>query len=596
MALASLMLAADAAESGTAGPALDLLVVLAGAGVVSLALGRLRLAAIPGYLIAGVLLNLVYTPEERNIEQVSHLAVVLLMFGIGLHLDLSHLKRSALTIIGAGVVSTLLSAVLITLLSLGFGQAWPTAIAIGMALSMSSTAVVLRIFLERREMSSVRGRVALGVLITQDLLVVAALAAIPVLASLAGAGSAGGQGPDLRSLASNGLVAVGGIGLFIFAGSTLLPRLLEFAAKVSKEVMLVLAAAVVLSSSMLTTWLKLSPELGAFLAGFLLAGTPFRFQLAGQIAPLRDLFMAVFFTAVGLKINLSDMAQVWWVVLLGGTLVALLKAASIGVSCWLLGTSSAVAIATGFALSQAGEFSLVMQSLAASRGLLNEHANAAVIGVVVVSLILTPGLMALGRRAADRFGTRIAPPPWVHSGGLCDAPDSEGDEEDAGALPEEGRFRVVVAGFGPAGRAVVDRLLAAKVHVTILELNADTVRTQRRLGRDAYYGDATNPEVLDSVGVAESNAFVITFPDDDATLRACRVARSMAPNICIAVRVSALSRALQAKQLGANHVTVEEVATADAMARDVIRDLRSLGIDDREPMTLMLDREPPPPT
>lgn len=555
------MMLASAGHSG--GVVVDLVVVLLAAGASSLLLGKLRLAAIPGYLIAGVLLGAFYHGSEGGgIDAIRGLAVILLMFGIGLHLDLDHMKHGVGPILATGALSTVLVAGLIWPAAMGFGLDWRAALVVGMACSMSSTAVVLRVLQQRRELESTWGRVAFGVLIVQDLFAIGVMAVVPALApanpEAEAAGTGGGGSPALDAL-----IAIGAIAGFIIVSKFVLPRILAAAARVGAEVMLVLASAVALSAAALTTSVGLSPELGAFIAGFVLAGTPFKYELSGQLAPMRDLFMAVFFTAVGLGADLSVLAQQWWVVLLAAVVLAVIKAHAIAISAWALGATPRAAAMNGMALFQAGEFGLVIVAVAASKGIFTPEESAVFIGVTIVTLIITPGVLSVEHHVADFVGRHAPRNPWLASSLSSD----ESEPQDAhGAM----RDHVVVAGFGPVGRAVADRLAKAGVTFSIIELNPDTVRKQRSLGRSAHFGDVTNEEVLTSAGVPSARAIVIAVPDDDAMIRSTRLARKLNHSAIILSRANALSSGLRAKGLGADHVVVEELITAEAMASQVL--------------------------
>ncbi|MCC6286192.1 MAG: cation:proton antiporter [Phycisphaerales bacterium] len=555
------MILATAGHSG--GVVVDLVVVLLAAGASSLMLGKLRLAAIPGYLIAGVLLGAFYHGSEGGgIDAIRGLAVILLMFGIGLHLDLDHMKHGVGPILATGALSTALVALLVWPAAMGFGLDWRAALVVGMACSMSSTAVVLRVLQQRRELESTWGRVAFGILIVQDLFAIGVMAAVPALAPAGTEAAAEGTGGG-RSAVVDALIAIGAIAGFIIVSKFVLPRILAAAAKVAAEVMLVLASAVALSAAALTTSVGLSPELGAFIAGFVLAGTPFKYELSGQLAPLRDLFMAVFFTAVGLGADLSVLAQEWWVVLLATLVLALIKAVSISASAWALGATPRAAAMNGLALFQAGEFGLVIIAVAASKSILTPEQSAVFIGVTIVTLIVTPGVLSVAHHIAEIIGRHAPRNPWLASSLSSD----ESEPQDAqGAM----RDHVVVAGFGPVGRAVADRLAKAGVTFSIIELNPDTVRKQRSLGRSAHFGDVTNEEVLASAGVPSARAIVIAVPDDDAMIRSTRLARKLNQTALILSRANALSSGLRAKGLGADHVVVEELITAEAMASQVL--------------------------
>ena len=540
---------------------IDLVVVLGAAAAVTLGLRRMRLATIPGYLIAGALVGpfaLDLVRDEQNIAAISQIAIVLLMFGIGLHMDLDVLRGGMLRSLWVGVVSTLGTVVLATPLAMLMGVSAPAAVAIAAALAMSSTAAVLRLLQQRRELEQTPGRIALGVLIAQDLLVVVVLGLIPVLGVWAGMSESPDTSRSVLRIAERVSLTIGGIGLLVVAGRWALPKIMETASRgASAELLLVLGGAAALGSAAATSALGMSAELGAFLAGFLLASTDFRSEIQGQLAPVRDLFMAVFFVAVGLGADLGELAPIWWVVVLAALLTAVIKAVSIGVSAWGFGAPPPSAVRVGVTLAQAGEFTLVVVHEASGTGLLSVREQSVMVGVVVLTLMFTP-LMVGESRVLARRASRIPSPPWIRR---------MHRRHDAAPAGPGG---VIVAGFGPVGRAVAQRLDLAGIAFVLVDLNAETVRRQRELGRRAVYGDITNPEVLDAAGVRHALAVVITIPDDEAMLRACRAVRQAAPDAFIAARANVLSSAILARGLGVDHLTVEEIATAESMAHEII--------------------------
>lgn len=559
-----------AAAAGDGAVMRDLLIILATAAFVSLAFRRLKIATIPGYLIAGAIFGpkaIGLVRDSSSIESISHVAIVLLMFGIGMHLDRRDLRSGFVPILAVGMISTGLTALIGTPIAMLFGLDPTAAAAVAIAMSMSSTAVVLRILQRRRQLRQLHGRIAFGTLLSQDLAVVAAIAFMPVLANLSG--SAAVPEPDAEptsvlSIIASALISIGAVGLMILFGNYVLPRLLAEAAKdTSHELLLVCSAAVGLGAAVLTGALGLSPELGAFLAGFLLAGTPFKHQLSGQIGPMRDLFMAVFFTAVGLGLDLSVMLELWWVVLLGVIAVMSLKSLTIGITAWLLGTPPIVAGVVAVSLAQAGEFSLVIAGVAKTNGLFGEQAErimAILIGIVFVSLVLTPTMIA---RAKFIAGFSAAFPRSPLRRGVVISQEIQHEIESDSVKS------VVVAGFGPVGRVVADKLAHAGCQITIVEINPETVRKQSSIGRRVIFGDITNEEVLHSAGVTNADAVLLTMPDDEAVLRATRHIRELNSTAFIAARTHYLSGAFLAKEVGANVVTVEELATADMMAKQV---------------------------
>jgi Kef-type K+ transport system membrane component KefB len=584
-----------AETGGTAGVATDLMLILLVASVVATIFARLKLEAIPGYLVAGAILGpkafgLVGTSE--SVGRISQLAVVLLLFSIGLQLDARAIGRGMVHILGIGVASTAALIAMVFPVLVWAGLSPGAALAIAMPLTLSSTAVLVRVVGARRENRSVHFRVGLGTSIVQDLGSVVMLAILPFLAPAGGEGGAGGGaggpgGPTLLDaewlaslpawaevLARAG-IGVGGIVVLVTIARYALPMMLRWISQTgSSELMLVFSGAVALAAAIGTSLLGFSAEMGAFLAGFLLASTPFRHQLAGQFAPVRDILMAVFFTAVGLNVDVRILVDSWHVVLLGTIGVVLAKIITIGGTGWAMGLSPRSAWLTSVYLANAGEFALVVLGAAQGLGILTDTQTGLTIAVVLATLVVCPSLVVPAHLASG-WVSRAPLAWWIRSTALrSDVPVGEGSSSvpsDAGEEPA----KVVIAGFGPVGRAIADRLIVAGVSIVIVELNPSTVERQSRLGkRRIVYGDVTNPEVLESAGVSRAAAVILTIPDEQTTLRACRECRRLNPGAFIAVRTAFLSGMFQATQLGADHVVVEELAAADVMQREVLAQLR----------------------
>ena len=613
-----LLTIAESSGHGAQSLVLDMLVVLGAAALISVFLRRLHLASIPGYLIIGAVIGsmpssfrLIQSPD--NVNQIASIAIILLMFTIGLHLDVGAIRSGMVPILIVGAASTVGSMLLIWPIIMIFRVGAPAALAIAMGLSMSSTAVVLGILQTRKEIHLMHGRLCIGISIMQDLISIAVLALLPAISIwAAGAGGGGGkkknahdavahaaaETPRALELVASGSLAVGGILAMLAFARFLLPKLLTEASRDGNtEALLVASAGAGLSAAVLTAALGFGPALGAFLAGFMLSATPFRYQLAGQLSPMRDLFMAVFFTAVGLKLDVTVAFPYWWVILLGVALVMLVKAGLIGLSTWAGGATAGVAVMTGGLLAQAGEFSLVVLDQAHDQKIINDTTNVIVIAMVVLSLILTIPFADMARSLAPRL-THIRPARWIASPALRDHgarhPHSAHPSQPAGGAPTSAAAatvgddglpsvpvapaspshrEVVIAGFGVVGRNLAEHFAARGIPFTVVELNPTTVVRQQRLGRRTVFGDVSTPDVLESAGIMEAEAVVLTIPDDEATLRAIRAIRTLRPDIYIAARTSYLSRAIAAHEVGADHVTIEEVVTAQDMAVRVIEEL-----------------------
>jgi CPA2 family monovalent cation:H+ antiporter-2 len=584
----------------------SLVVMLIAAALVAMVLRRVRLATIPCYLITGAIIGpsaLGFVSSPESVQAITSLAVVMLMFTIGLHLNPSDLRGGGMVrTLTVGVVSTLaVVAVFWPLSAVATGSA-PTGLAIAMAIAMSSTAVAMRLLSDYRETQRALGRLVVGVSIMQDLLSLAALAAMPLLAVWAGVKASTDTSAHVAFLLPSdwgtGMKAVGGllgIALFILAGRAILPRLvLEASRGASGEIALVFSAGAALLAAVVASGLGFSPELGAFTAGFLLSSTPAKHQLAGQLSPMRDLFMAIFFTAVGMKLEFSAIRDGWMLILLGVVGVLVLKTFIIAATAWALGATSTLAARAGLLLGQAGEFTIVVLAAASAAGLVDSEANSRLIAIVVLTLLLIPPLYKTLARF-DPLVARIKPAGWTKPNAFADPvhtppptapgrkrlsalshPEPNAAENSAESSVKAAPTRhaapkhVIIAGFGVVGRSLADRLDLIDIPFVVVDMNQSTINTQLKLGRRAIYGDISNAEVLESAGISHADAVMLTIPDDEATLRACKVVREHRADVYIAARNSFLSKAMQAMQFGADLVVVEEVATAEAMAKQVM--------------------------
>lgn len=556
---------ASAATALTAPSVPDLLVILAACAVVAMLLQRIRMAVIPGYLLTGALVGphafgLVSSPER--LDEISHLAIVLLMFGIGLQLHVDAVKHRLFRMLCMGTFACLFSVLLALPIALAFGLSLPAALAVSMGFSLSSTAIVLRVLTERREIDALRGRMSLAILVVQDLIVLAMLASIPALAKWAG-----GTGIDVADEGTiwQGIggwqrffldqsLRLGGLVLLLIGFRYLVPKILAEALRSrSLEVLTIAALASAFTFAAAVESLGFSLEMGAFLAGFLLASTPYRDHLAAQLRPMRDVLIAVFFTTVGMKLQPALLWSDAGVILAGTALLILVKTVAIGGACWSLGARGGIALATGLALSQAGEFSLVFLDLAGQAGVLGEQLTGSAIAIVVLSLIVTPALVAAGPRVVA-FCRGLETAPWFR-----------GELEVGSDESLEDRPTVIVAGYGIVGRCVVENLEQLGFRCVVVELNHRTVQREAQAGRKMVFGDIADNETLEAVGIHEAEAVVLTIPDADTVARACRVVRHRNAHVTILARSSLLGRTRRIEHAGADAVAVDELACADAM-------------------------------
>jgi len=574
--------------------AVDLFLILAVAGVVAIFMQRLRLSIVPAYLIAGALIgpNVPWSilSDQQSLEQVSHLAIVLLLFGIGLEMDISILKRGLGRMILTGVGSCALTILVGLPTAMLFGLSKPAALTLCMAFSVSSTAVVLRILSARRELRRRSGRLSFSILVIQDIIVLGMLAVLPAVARWdAAGGSVGAAAAPQEHISwidfvADAFLMIGGVVALVVVSKTVLPKILRESLRGRRlEVMMLVGLSAALAAALVAQSIGFSLEMGAFLAGFVLSGTPFRHQLSGQIRPLRDIFSAIFFTTIGMKVNPALVAESWWVILCAVAALILIKSVVMSGVCWSAGALAANAVIVGLSLAQAGEFSLILIGEAADLAIFDGRLEANAIAVVVISLILTPALADLGRRLA-RATTSIGHAPWVSSSLF-------GGGTEIDTPPEQDFTHVIIGGFGPVGRRIAQELEQAGLSYSVIELNPDTVIEQLRQRRSMVFGDVANLRVLESAGIGHADALILTVPDEEAVLRACEVARRRSPTMFIAARTGLLSKSRAVTDIGADHVTVDEVAAAESMVRAIMDHLGLAEPDEDEAIEEAMEQE-----
>ncbi len=524
----------------------------------ALALGvlleRLKQNAIVGYLLTGILvgpagLGLVQTDEGT--AGVAELGVALLLFTIGLEFSWRRLRELGSLATLGGTLQIVVTLGLAALAALVFGRPPAEAVVIGAAVALSSTAVTLRVLASRAEMDSLHGRSALGILLMQDVAVVPLLLVIGAL----GPGAEG-----WAALTGFGLNAAKGaalVGVLLILCRYGLPRLLHIASSFrNRDLPILLAVATFLSITWVSHELGLSPALGAFVAGMLLAETPFAEQIRADMVPLRAAFVTIFFASVGMLVVRPSLEQM-------ALALALALAILVGKALIVTGLvrlfrqPRATALATGLALAQIGEFSFVLIEVAKRTNLIEAWVFDALLGASVITLLLTPYLIAAATRAGGLW-----------EGGEIRAPS---------ILARPSDRRVLIVGYGPAGQAVVTALSAAEVPVLVLELNPNTVAAQRT-NLPIMVGDATQPEILHHAGLDLALALVVTIPDPQTARLIIRQARLIAPQVRVIARARYHIVADSLAMAGAGEVVDEEEMVGRQLGERVVN---LLGVTDR---------------
>ena len=492
------------------------LIILAAAIIVVPLFRRLRITPVLGYLLAGLLIGpnaLGLVRELEVIEPLAEFGVVFLLFAIGLELSLDRLTAMRRHVFGMGTLQVVLTGTAFYALARAAGLGGAEAFVLSGGLALSSTAVVLRMLEESGDMHTQAGRMALAVLLLQDLAVVPLLTIVPLLGREGGA--------LLPSLGIAAAKALGAMALIIITGRTLLrPVLRTVAAARTPELFTGITLFLALGVSWLTGLAGLSMALGAFLAGLLISETEYRHQVEGDIEPFRGLLLALFFMTIGMGIDVRLLVENAPLVLGGVLALVVVKAVVIAGLARAFGQPVGTAVFVGFSLAQAGEFAFVLFTLGMGGGALSQEVGGIALLVVALSIAVTPVLLRVGRMAADRLRRRQ-------------------DEDPMDQLDREAhdlRRHVLILGLGRAGRTVVRLMEAHGTDYLGLDLDPDTVSAERERGVPVFYGDGTRAEVLRAAGLARASGVIVTLDDPAAAARALRAIRAENGDIPIMVR------------------------------------------------------------
>lgn len=512
-----------------------------------------------GFMLAGVLLGaggFGLIEDRHDIEILAEIGVVLLLFGIGLKISLRELWQLKRYVAVGGGLQVVLTAAAAAALSAWAGRAWPSAVALGYVIALSSTAVLLALLERRGEGDTPHGRLMLGMLLAQDLAVVPIFFSMPFLA--------GGLGEDglaeIPWVVGETVVVLVGL---VLAARVLFPWLANRAvASRSPELVTLVTAVTVFGTALFGMAVGLSPALGAFLAGVAISSSPYSQHIVSEIAPFRFLFESLFFVSIGLLARPAIWLEQPAHVLQMFGLILILKTLIAGLLAWWLLRNLARALTVGAGLAHIGEFSFVVAREAGGAGLLSGADVEMITSAAVPTMVLTPLFLAVGGRW---IAGRHASTP-----GLQAANGNAGANELQCSAGDPRCNHAILVGYGIGGRKVSSILAGRNVPLTVVELNRETLREVARGGMDTLYGDAARAAVLKAAGLAKARALVVTVPDPSGARAIVATARGLNPNVTIVVRTRYALRVDELYHLGADEVVVEEYESALELAGRVL--------------------------
>lgn len=532
-------------------------VILLGSAVAVLLLAaRLRVPPVVALLLTGVLIGpsgLGWIPSTEEVEVFAEIGVVLLLFVIGLELSLARLRELRRAFFVGGSIQATVTA------GLAAGAAWALgfdpgrAIFLGFVVALSSTAIVLKLYDDRRETDTPHGRTVLGILLFQDFLIVPMIVLTPVLGGEAGASAA-----DLALRFGGSLAAIGAV---VVVARKVAPALLDRIARTRiRETFVLGSLGICLALAWITHALGFSLALGAFLAGLLVSETEYSHQAIADVAPFRDLFASIFFVSVGMLLDLSVAAVNLPAILSLGAAILVGKGLVAGGAVAALGLPSRTRILVGLGLAQVGEFSFLLMEVGRIHGLLGPETYQILLGAVVLTMLATPILVQAAPAAADAW-RRLRDTVGLPITGNELEPETVGELED----------HVIVVGFGAGGRLLARVIREARIPYVVVEMNSDTVKRSRSEGEPIFYGDASRAEILEHAGIERARLLVFAISDAWALRRAIRVARGLAPTVEIVVRSRRIDEIEELRALGADGIVAEELETTIEIFTQVLQ-------------------------
>lgn len=520
------------------------LILLAIAVLAVVIFRQLRLPPMLGYLLAGVIIGphaLGWIPDDEETRYLAEFGVVFLMFSIGLEFSLPKLVTMKRIVFGFGTAQVFFTILFVMAVAWVLGLDWRVGLALGFALSMSSTAIVIKMLAERLELNSDHGRQIIGVLLFQDLAVVPFLIIIPVLGSAVD----GGDIDYTVVFAIALLKAMAVLSLILFFGQRLMRPWFQMVARQrSSELFVLNVLLITLGLAWLTEIAGLSLALGAFLAGMLISETEFRYQVEDDIKPFRDILLGLFFITIGMLLDIHVVIESFlWVAVILIALIVLKVILITGLSR-LFGANSTVAAKTGMNLAQGGEFGFVLLAQAGAIGLVENAILQPVLAAMVLSMFIAPFIIEHSERMAQHFYSN----EWMHRAMQITNIVAQTMVEDD---------HVIICGYGRSGQNISRLLEKESISFIALDLDPQRIHDATNAGESVVYGDAARREVLIAAGLLRAKVLIVSYTDTVSALKILSHVQAVRPDLPVVVRTHDDSDIDLLKEAGATEVVAE---------------------------------------
>jgi CPA2 family monovalent cation:H+ antiporter-2 len=520
----------------------ELIMLLAVSLPITFLFHKMRLPALVGFLITGILLGphgIALVTDTTVVERLAEIGVVLLLFTVGLEFSIESIMRSSRVLITGGGLQLLATIAAVMGIAVVAGTPLPQAIFYGFLASLSSTAIVLKMYSDRAELDTAHGRLATGILLFQDIAVVPMMLLLPVLGQATGEG-----GVTAVSVLSTLGKAVIGLVVVFLAARRIVPYLLHQVIRLkNREIFFLLVVLLCLGTAWITYSLGLSLALGAFLAGLIISESEYSHHIVSDILPFRDYFASIFFISIGMLLQTGYFASHLVLVLLMTLALIVTKIVIVIGAAKLLRYPTRSSVLVGIGLAQIGEFSFLLAQQGSGRGLIGGDTYQLFVDTSILSMLATPLAVQVAPSLVKYFPT--GPSPHEEKGNVCSLTG-----------------HTIIAGYGLNGKNLARTLRATKIPYTVLEVNADTIRKARDEGEPIIYGDITREDALLRAGADCARVIVFAISDFAATRMAIRHVRRLNPAIFVLVRTRYAAEVDELLSLGADQVIAEEFETS----------------------------------
>jgi len=526
----------------------SLVLIFGVSAIVVFVLGRLRIPSVVGFLIAGVILGphgFQFIKDVHEVELFAEIGVILLMFTIGLEFSLRNIIMLRTHVLGCGTIQVTLTVVSVAILSYFLlNQSVNSAIFDGFLIALSSTAIVMKILMDRAELNSPHGRTSVGILLFQDLCVVPFMLFIPILS---------GNSGDLMDITFTMFKSFAILGAVLISAKWAVPFILHEIVKTkSRELFIITIILLCIGTAFFTSKLGLSLTLGAFIAGIVISESEYASQAIADIMPFKESFIGLFFISVGMLMDVTFLRENMHTVMGAVFSIIIIKTLVTTMATQIIDQPFRISLLSGLYLSQIGEFSFVLALAGKKAGLLEEYGYQIFLSASVITMILTPFIIIASPRISEFLISTLPFKSFERIKRKRAKEESSTKKSD----------HVIIVGFGINGSNLARVLRESEIPYVVLEINANTVRKMKKRGEPIYYGDGTSVEILHKMGIHRAKVLVIAISDPSATRRIVQIARHENSDIYIIVRTRYVAQVDDLIKLGANEVIPEEFETS----------------------------------